>query len=243
MKVIVLAAGVGRRFGKETKKTPKCLIPLGKKGENLLSRYLESFKKIGLREVVIVCGHKKEKIKGECARKGAGLKISFIDNKAYKKGSILSLYSARKELNQDCLVMDADVYFPTAALKRLLDSSHETCFLVDSRVKSTGEEMMLMSKNDCPYAISKKLDPQLEILGEGVGFLKIGKSTGIFLQKILEDLVKNKKVNVEYEEAYNILLKKRKVGFETMKGLFWTEMDFRKDLEKIKRHIKGKTKP
>ena len=230
---------MGRRFGEETKKTPKCLIPLGKKGENLLSRYLESFRRLGLEEVVIVCGHKKEKIKAECAKKGAGLKIRFTDNKAYKKGSILSLYSARKELDRDCLVMDADVYFPTTALRRLLDARHKTCFLVDSRVKSTGEEMMLMSKNGRPYAISKKLDPRLKILGEGVGFLKIGREDAVFLQKILIDLVKKRNVNVEYEEAYSVLIKKRRVGFETMAGFFWTEMDFRKDLEKIKRYLKG----
>ena len=235
MKVILLAAGRGKRFGKQTQNLPKCLIPLRKSGENLLSRYLDSFRKTGLKDVVIVCGYQKEKIKKECGKKGGSLNIRFVFNKEYRKGSLLSLYTAGHELDGDCLIMDADVYFPTKALERLLKSRFQTAFLIDSAAKSTGEEMMLMSKKwPRPFSISKKVNPGLKILGESVGFLKIAGHDAPFLRKVLEDFVKRGKVNVEYEEAYNVLIKKRKAGFEKMNGFFWTEMDFKEDLEKIK---------
>ncbi len=96
MKAIVLAAGVGRRFGKKTKTLPKCLIPLGKSGETLLSRYLDSFRALDLKDIVLIVGHEKEKIKRECLKKGSGLSIKFIFNKDYRKGSVVSLYSASK---------------------------------------------------------------------------------------------------------------------------------------------------
>lgn len=233
MKVILLAAGVGRRFGRRTRRLPKCLIPLDPSGENLLSRYLDCFRKLGLKDVLVVCGHQKEKIMRECRKKGTGLKIHFLFNRDYRKGSVLSLYRAAGELRRDCLIMDADVYFPPAALKRLLDSRHRTCFLVDTRAKGTGEEMMLMARAGRPYSISKKIDPSLKILGESVGFLKIEKRNALGLRKILGTFVKKGRVSEEYEAAYDVLLKKCKAGYETMDGFFWTEMDFEEDFDRI----------
>ena len=189
MKIILLAAGVGRRFGRRTKKLPKCLIPIGRRGENLLSRALNSFLQLGLRNVVIVVGHQKEKIVRECAKKGRGLSVHFIVNSAYKKGSIVSLHAASGELGENCLIMDADVFFPTQALKRLVNSKHHSAFLIDPRSRSTGEEMMLMApasageRRSGPCRIAKKTDPSLKILGEATGFFKIGKENGNILQK------------------------------------------------------------
>ncbi len=93
--------------------------------------------------------------------------------------------------------------------------------------------MMLMAKNGRPIHISKKTDPKLKILGEATGFLKIQKKDALVLAKALKDFVKCGKTGVEYEETYNILMQKRKLAFENIKGFFWTEMDFEKDLRKI----------
>jgi choline kinase len=221
-----------------TKKLPKCLIPLHKKSENLLSRYLECFRKLGLRDVFLVVGHQKEKIEKEAKRKGKGLRIHFIENKDYKKGSVLSLDRALQELSGDLLIMDADVYFPKEALKRLLQSSHRTSFLVDTSSKSSGEEMMLMAKADRLVRLSKKLDPSLRALGENIGFLKIHRKDTPILKKAVSRLIKKGNTACEYEESYNELMSKRKVGVVPIRGLFWTEMDFERDLEKILKHLK-----
>ncbi len=238
MKVILLAAGVGRRFGEKTKTLPKCLIPLGSKEETLLSRYLDSFRELGIRDVVIVCGHQKEKIKKECRRKGVGLRIRFLFNKDYSKGSIVSLYTARDEFDKASLIMDADVFFETRTLKRLVDSRLRSAFLIDPRVKSTGEEMMVMARHGVPCLISKKVDPRLQVLGEATGFFKISPEDGVLLRKTLQDFVLAGRTGGEYEEAYNWLMRKRKVGFEKVGPEFWTEMDFEEDLKKITaRHL------
>ena len=251
MKVILLAAGRGRRFGRRTAVTPKCLIPIGPHGENLLSRYLSSFRSLRLRDIVIVIGHEKEKIIRKCAtlqrrvpacrtgrrrgrKKNPGLSIRFVTNPDYKKGSIVSLCSAESEMTDDCLVMDADVYFEARALKKLL-RARRTSFLLDPRSKSTGEEMMVMAKDGRLMRVSKKADPKLKVVGEAVGFFKIKKDDARQLAQILRKMVHSGKTGVEYEESYNELMKKVKVGFEKITG-FWTEMDFDKDLKKIKRH-------
>src|SRR3989338_548216 len=239
MRVILLAAGVGKRFGAMTKRVPKCLIPLTKDGLNLLSRYLASFKALGLKDIDIVVGHERIKIKKECARKGKGLRVRFIVNREYRKGSLLSLYKASKAMNQSCLIMDADVYFPVSALRKLLKSKHSACFLADRSSKSTGEEMMIMARNGRPFALSKKIDLKSRILGESIGFFRTNKTGAIRLRKILNEMVHEGQTGLEYEESYSRLMKKMKVGVESIRKVFWTEMDFKKDLEKIKRHLKN----
>ena len=237
MKAIILAAGVGKRFGSKTQILPKCLVPLGRNQGNLLSRYFDCFRKIGLKKITIVCGHLMEKIEAECKRSGQDLDIKLIFNKEYKKGSILSLFSAYKELDEECLIMDADVYFPAEALEKLIHSKHKSAFLADTRVKSSGEEQMLMAKNNRLVMISKKVDPQLKIIGESVGFLKLCKSDAALLKRILKKTVHEGKVNIEHEETYPVLMKKIKIGFEAIGGLFWSEMDFKEDLVVIQRQF------
>ncbi len=234
MKVILLAAGRGRRFGRRTAALPKCLIPLSP-GLNLLTRYLSSFRKLGLRDIVIVVGHEKEKIIEACVEHGRGLSIRFLPNPHYRKGSLVSLYTARGEMDRDCLVMDADVWFEPRQLKPLL-SAKKSSFLLDPRSKNSGEEMVVMARGNRLVRISKRMDPRLQPLGEATGFLLLKKRDAVLLADILKKMVTGGKTSLEYEESYNELMKKRRLGFVQMSG-FWTEMDFEEDLRKIRSRL------
>ncbi len=236
MKVILLAAGRGKRFGKRTKTLPKCLIPIGPKGEHLLSRYLDSFRKLGLKDVVLVVGHLKSHVMRECRKHGDGLSIRFIENPRYKLGSIVSLHTAAGEFNDDILIMDADVYFETKELKKILRNKRST-FLLDTRSKSAGEEMMLMARGERPTQISKKVNPELRIIGEATGFFKVVKKDAVLLGRILNTMVRGGVTGVEYEDTYNELMKKITPAYVKIGG-FWSEMDFEEDLSAIKAHHK-----
>jgi len=230
MKVILLAAGRGRRFGRRTAVLPKCLIPL-RRGETLLSRYLDAFRKLGLRDIILVVGHEKEQIIEACVENSRGLTIRFIPNPLFRKGSIVSLYTARGEMTTDCLIMDADVFFRPGQLKGLLRTK-QSAFLLDPRSKSSGEEMIVTAKAGKPVHISKKPDPKLNALGEATGFLKLAKKDAALLARILEKMVRSGKTECEYEVAYNELMKTRRLGVEKIKGS-WSEMDFESDRKKI----------
>ncbi len=237
-KAIVLAAGVGKRFGARTKALPKCLIPLGNSGETLLKRYLDAFRENNIKEAVIVVGHEKNQIIQAAKKHGAGLKIRFVTNREYRKGSVLSLHTAGKYLNSEVIVMDADVFFPAPMLGRLLEG-WGSVFLLDEHAKENGEEMMLRVKNGRALAITKPKVPGLKPIGEATGIVKFSKTDAIELRKILNDFARRKNDLVEYEDAYCKLLQKRKIGWVPTQGYFWTEMDFEEDLQKISDHLKS----
>ncbi|MDR4505583.1 MAG: phosphocholine cytidylyltransferase family protein [Candidatus Scalindua sp.] len=235
MKVIILAAGVGKRMSSVTGQTPKCLIKIGEK--TLLENYLESFHALGLQEIVIVVGHHKEKIQETIKTKGKSFNIRYIENEQYTKGSILSLWYARNELDEDTLIMDADVLFHKKLLAKLVTSKDQNCFLLDEDFEDSGEEMKLFVAGGRVIGISKQSSYDSELVGEGVGFLKLSQAGGAILKDVLEEFERNGKVNVEYEDALHELLSSCPVGFERVGDLPWIEIDFESDIEKAKNEI------
>lgn len=233
MRAIVLAAGRGKRFGRRTRILPKCLIPL-RPGMDLLSRYFDAFRRTGIRDVVVVVGHQQDKIRRACKRFGEGSRIRFVENRDYRKGSVVSLHRAGALLNADVLIMDADVFFPVEFLQKLLRAPARDAFLMDPHSRASGEEMMLQAEGGKIVSISKKTDPRFQILGEATGILKLSRPAALELRKILKDFVRRGDVWVEYEEAYRALMRRRRLKSVKVGKGFWTEMDFESDLKKIR---------
>src|SRR6059058_5638011 len=109
MKAILLAAGVGKRLWPVTQHHPKCLIELG--GRTLLLRYLEALAGVGIKQAVVVVGYKQDMIRAAVGTGGCGVEVRYLVNEQYQRGSMTSLWLARAELDDDVLIMDADVLF------------------------------------------------------------------------------------------------------------------------------------
>lgn len=235
MKVIMLAAGVGKRMSAVTDRIPKCLIKIGE--NTLLERHLEIISRLGIKDIVFVVGHFKEKIKEIVEQDKNGFNIKYIENEQYTKGSILSLWYARNELNDDVLIMDADVLYHDKLLKMLAESGNKNCFLLDKSSEYAGEEMMLFVKDTKVIGISKVLSYDCDFKGEGVGFFKLAADDCHKLKNILEEYEQAGKVNVEYEDTLHDLLSQCSAGFESVDDLPWIEIDFEEDIERARREI------
>ena len=129
MKAVILAAGVGRRFGPLPERQPKCLLPVG--GSTLLERMLDALEAVGAREAVLTVGHCQDQIRALIGKRSGRLPVRYIENPEYAKGSLRSLWAVRSELSGNCLVMDADVLFPPELLRRLVAASAPSAFLLD----------------------------------------------------------------------------------------------------------------
>lgn len=227
MKAIILAAGVGKRLGGSVVERPKCLLELG--GRTLLDRMLDALQRAGVREIVIVVGHLSEQIRA-AVRDRPG--VTVIQNFEYRKGAILSLWSAREEFDDDLLIMDADVLFSPALLRRLVDSAQPNCFLMDAQAENNGEAMMLMARAGRVLDIARGVRGEFDACGESVGFLKISREAAGVLRVLLEQALRDGRDGIEHEEVYPALMQECVLGYELTDGFAWTEIDFPEDVER-----------
>ena len=235
MKAIILAAGIGKRFREITDHRPKCLIEI--QGKTLLERTLTALRAAGVEEAVVVIGYRSEMIQQQIGSNYGGVRVRYVKNPQYAKGAILSLWSAREEFNDDIIVMDADVLFPVALIKRLVHSSHANCFLLDGSSENTGEEQMLLTRNGRVLNIVRGGAGDFEVIGESVGFLKVSRTDAPLLRSILEEFVAQGQDTIEHEEAFPLFLAQRIVGFERVDDLPWIEIDFSTDLEQAEHEV------
>lgn len=226
---IILAAGVGKRFGAEMNDRPKALLEVG--GETLIARLVRQLREGGVAKVVIVVGHRGELIEQALAGVAG---VSFLHNPEYRRGAILSLWTAREHLGGPALVMDADVFLPSEMMLRLLRSAHENCFLLDGSASATGEEQMLHVRNGRVTDIARNPRGEYDLLGESVGFLKLGTEGARVLRELLDARVAAGVKDIEHEEVYPELLSRVVTGFERVDDLDWTEIDFPEDLERAR---------
>ncbi len=232
MKAVILAAGAARRLAPLTDGTNKCLLRVG--GRSLLDRMLEALAAERIEETVLVVGHCQDQVRAEAGDRRGTMRIRFVENSAYAKGSILSLWAARATLAAgDTLVMDADVLFPPCLLRRLLEAPAASALLLDRSFSDTGEEVKLYGVGDRVVALGKKVVPaRWDVVGEGVGFFKCSHAhAAAYLSRLAGAIEESGGIN-EYEDALHALLAEVPVGWADVTGLPWTEIDFEEDLRR-----------
>lgn len=235
MKAIILAAGVGKRLWEVTQHRPKCLIEIG--GRSLLHRYLESLASVGVRRVDIVVGYKQDMIRAAVSKDSFGVKVTFLMNEQFHRGSISSLWIARDAFDEDAIVMDADVLFHREILRRLVSSPHENALLMDHTVKQTGEECMVVVAGGRVIALTKKMPAQYDYAGEGVGFLRVRQADTPRLVSSLRSFIDRGAWEMEYEDGLLEYFRDVRVGHEKIGGLPWTEIDFIDDVKKAELEV------
>jgi choline kinase len=112
---LVLAAGAGRRLRPYTDSLPKALVPVGPAGiegePTVLDLTLANFAEIGLTEVGIIVGYRKEAVyaRKEALEQKYGLKLILIDNdKAEEWNNAYSLWCGRDALKDGVILANGD---------------------------------------------------------------------------------------------------------------------------------------
>ena len=238
MKAIILAAGVGKRLAAVTKNRPKCLIELG--GQSLLARYLDALLEAGIKTAVLVVGHKREMILAAVGESYRGVALQYVVNDHYQRGSLYSLWLARVAFDDDLLIMDADVLCPTAVVVRLVHSRHPNAILIDETVRQQSEERMAVIRGGRVVTLTKTIPSGAEapdLIGEGVGFLKVTREDARAMLAAMEPFVKRGELDMEYEDTWEAFFRDVPVGYETVGGQPWIEIDFPEDIERAEREI------
>ena len=122
MKVIFLAAGYGKRLGKLTQTTPKCLLDIN--GKSLLERDMDAFLQNGINNFVIITGPNSEKFQFK--------NVEYIPDSNFENHDVLgTLMEGKKLLNDDIIISYTDIIFDKNIVKSVLDFNDDIGLAVD----------------------------------------------------------------------------------------------------------------
>ena len=173
MKVIILAAGEGKRLRPLTNEIPKCLVTLF--GKSILHRQIEIYKKLNIKDIIIISGYKREKIKIE--------NIQEYHNKEFDSTNMLeTLFCAENELEDSVIIAYGDIIFEEENLNLLINSKEDISVVIDKKWKEywfarmddpiKDVESLKLDSNGYITNIGKPVKNIDEIEGQYIGLMK-----------------------------------------------------------------------
>ena len=236
---VLLAAGVGRRLG-GGRAAPKVLLDFG--GRSLLRRHMEALEACGVERLAITVGFGARQVIDHVAAVRAQapdsrLEVSFIENPAFRDGSLVSLHAQSDVLRsgRDIVLMDGDVLYDDRMIRRLLARAGEGVLLVDREIEPGDEPVKVCFDADGRIVDFRKVPERSHAwFGESVGFFRFSPRLAGALADRCAHYVARGLVKTEYEEAIRelILVEPDAFAAEDISNLPWTEIDFPEDVAK-----------
>ncbi|MDT9694898.1 phosphocholine cytidylyltransferase family protein [Streptomyces sp. P17] len=237
---LVLAAGAGRRLRPYTDSLPKALVPVGPAGiegePTVLDLTLANFAEIGLTEVAIIVGYRKEAVYERKAALEAkyGLKLTLIDNdKAEEWNNAYSLWCGRDALKDGVILANGDTVHPVSVEKTLLAARGDgkKIILALDTVKSLADEEMKVVVDPAKGVtkITKLMDPS-EATGEYIGVTLIEGDAAPELADALKKVWETDPQQF-YEHGYQELVNRGfTIDTAPIGAVQWVEIDNHDDL-------------
>jgi choline kinase len=237
---LVLAAGAGRRLRPYTDSLPKALVPVGPAGiegePTVLDLTLGNFAEIGLTEVAVIVGYRKEAVyarKEELEAK-YGLKLTLIDNdKAEEWNNAYSLWCGRDALKDGVILANGDTVHPVSVEKTLLAARGDgkKIILALDTVKELADEEMkvVVDPEKGMTKITKLMDPA-EATGEYIGVTLIEGDAAPELADALKAVWETDPQQF-YEHGYQELVNRGfRIDVAPIGDVKWVEIDNHDDL-------------
>tara|TARA_B100001093_G_C26852949_1_gene1025978 strand:- start:1794 stop:2570 length:777 start_codon:yes stop_codon:yes gene_type:complete len=237
MRVIILAAGEGKRLRPHTNDKPKCLVSIN--GAPLIYRQLSILENLGY-EVILVAGWQSYQLKQ--------FNVSMIENPKFSTTNMVStLYCARKSLKGRLVISYGDIAYSPKILRSLDNCGADIATVVDLNWKEYWskrsdnpledlETMRINDKNLITQLGAKPLSLD-EIQGQYIGLTYLSSLGSQILMTTLQDCHRIGLVNKKpFEAAYLTDLIQEIItrGYE-VKAVkteqLWIEVDTVEDLE------------
>jgi len=249
LKAIIIAAGVGSRLGELTKVLPKPLIDVN--GKSIIERQISSFRRVGINEITIVTGYKKNKFIFE--------DIDYVFNPKYEEvEQAFSLMTARKQIFGDVIISFGDIIFEDKIIEQILNIKNDIVVGVEPNWRKLYEKRLnnpptmsdfIAIKNGKIIKLFRNLKEFDEdcVITEFIGLFKLSpKGSKIITEKyaFLEQNHSGKfhdAVSLKKAKIIDLLqeLYENGVNMEaiSLKGK-WCEIDTQQDLEIAKQMFK-----
>lgn len=232
MKVIILAAGKGTRISRMVQAVPKSTLPIA--GVPLIKLTVDVLLKRGM-DISVCVGYQHNKIRDVLK----GMPIKYYYNPFFDvTNSIGSLWMAQEELDDDVLIINADVFFSEAILDMVLEDPHEVVMMVDKTRTKTGDYFFSTTDNGCIRAYGKDL-PLQQRKCEYVGIAKLKMEFVPIFRKRLNELIEKQQHNLWWENVIYSFTDnlEKEIYTKDVGGLFWSEIDYFDDYERILNYV------
>jgi choline kinase len=238
---LILAAGYGSRIADVTTE-PKSLLKVNDK--TLMDWHFEALKEIGIRNVVVVVGYKREVILDYLLKYNKDFDIHFAVNDDYRvKGNTYSLFYGLDKTPGEFVLFDADLIYENKILNHFIKDKTPNQILVgESSIDDIESAKAMVDKDGFvrmtidKRAVSKEERTRFSFAGEAVGVLKFSKIYRDDLYSACKKfLADEKNISKNWEHVMNEFLLTHDMGIQQTISNKWVEIDNREDLEKAKR--------
>ena len=223
---VIMAAGLGTRFGKYTELIPKGFVEY--KNKAMVLRSIDTLIACGIERIIIGTGWQKESYEALMKQYP---QIECVYSPRYAEtNSMYTLYNCREAIgDDDFLLLESDIIFEKKAIISLMESSFDSAMLITPVFKFQDQYYVQMNEQ-CELVNCSTDKDKIEPSGELVGAHKIS----------------NKYYQVMVDEYAKVVEEKPKLGYEfqlldisqhiipmhvlKLENLQWYEIDDEQDL-------------
>jgi choline kinase len=240
---LVLAAGAGRRLRPYTDTLPKALVPVDPAGEGtttVLDLTLANFAEVGLTDVAIVVGYRKEAVyeRQAALESRYGVKLHLVENdKAEEWNNAYSLWTAREVLTEGVILANGDTVHPVSVEKTLLGArgdGRRIILALDTVKKLADEEMKVVTDPAAGVRRITKLMEPAAASGEYIGVTLIEPDAAADLADALKTTYE-RDPQLYYEDGYQEFVNRGfRIDTAPIGELPWVEIDNHDDLKRAR---------
>jgi len=229
MQGVILAAGKGSRMGNID--VPKCLLEINEMP--VIRHQINSFKKNGIDDILVVTGYKSEMI-----RKLLNNEVKYVENSKFDEmNNIYSVWLAIQKLQDDFVCVYGDLMFDEKILEKCLEIKNEIGLMVEPNTRD--ETMKVKIDNGKIIAVNKQIEHDVAN-GNFIGMAKFSKKITKMLFHEIDELI-TKNVDGYYTLGIEQLIKKNiQVGYQFTNGLMWMDMDEMNEFKEAKKIFENK---
>lgn len=217
---VIMAGGLGSRFGNRTKEMPKGFIEID--GIAMVERSVQKLIASGVEEIIIGTGHCNEYY-DELAKKYPCIKT--VKNENYKNTSSMGTLEVCAPLVKgDCFLLESDLLYDSIGLFVLDNDERKNVILASGKTNSEDEVYLSCDENGILTGVSKVKEEIQNIAGELVGISKVSKE---FLDEMVKfyDSTRNENAKIDYEKVFLNLAKENAIYVRKIEYYAWTEID------------------
>lgn len=193
---VIMAAGLGTRFGNKTGLIPKGFIDV--KGKPMVVRSIEILLACGIERIIIGTGYKKEAFE-KLVEKYPQIECCYSERYA-ETNSMWTLYNCRDVIGaDDFILLESDLIYEKKAIISLQEDVHPDILLISDEVKF--QDQYFVEHDESGNLINCSVERnELVVCGEFVGIQKL---SATFYKKMCENYGKiaaeQPKLGYEYE--------------------------------------------